>query len=358
MTLARFLVASGLALGALAAPGLASAQAPAPRPIIPGLPVPVFVPPNWPPPTVPAGPIGGPNPLPSTSPPATPGSYDAQGQLSLGFLQAESAQILRELVAALPTESRAKVDGIPLLFDNQTGEVNAFAGCENGAAFMAITAPLMRAMGHISEAKAADELFGTQRVSRYTRLAADSLGANGPVPAPPPGFYSPAEALDARKLARQRDVYDEMVAFVLGHELAHHYLGHTGCANGTPSRGLDPARLGRIVTTIVSPLNQFNETGADTAGVDNLLEMGSRRAGRAPMTEMGGVLTLEFFGSMEQMSPTSVALGILRTHPHPRVRIPLIQSTAQRWRSGQGRGGSTQGGWPFPLPIPFPIPGR
>jgi hypothetical protein len=357
MNLARLLVASGLALGALAAPGLASAQAQPPRPIIPGLPVPVFVPPNWPPATVPAGPNPGSPGVPSTSTPPTPGSFDNQGQLTVGFLQAESAQILRELVAALPDGSRAKVDGIPLLFDNQTGEVNAFAGCENGAAFMAITLPLMRAMGHISEAKAADELYGTQRVSTYTRLAAESLGKQGPVPDPPPGFYSPNEAMDPRKLSRQRDVYDEMVGFVLGHELAHHYLGHTGCANGTPSRGLDPARLGRIVTTIVSPLNQFNETGSDTAGVENLLEMGSRRQGRAPITEMGAVLTLEFFGGMEQMSPATAVLGILRTHPHPRLRIPLIQQTAQRWRAGH-KGGSTQGGWPFPLPIPFPIPGR
>jgi hypothetical protein len=361
MNLARILAASGLAVGALAWPGHASAQNQPPRPIIPGLPVPVFVPANWPPPTaVPAGP-GAATAPPTASPPAAPGTYDAQGQLSVPFMQAEAAQILRELVAALPNDNRAKVEGIPLMFDTQTAEVNAFAGCENGGAFMAITVPLLRAMGHISEAKAADELFGSQRVNRYTRLAADSLGANGPVPDPPAGFYAPAEALDPRKLARQRDVFDEMTGFVLGHELAHHYLGHTGCANGTPSRGLDPAKLGRIVTTIVTPLNQFNETGADTSGVENLLDMGARRTGRAPMTEMGGVLTLEFFGAMEQFSPATVALGILRTHPHPRLRIPLLQSTAQRWRNGHGRsggGGTTQGGWPFPLPIPFPVPGR
>lgn len=352
------LVARGLVLGALLAPSVVSAQAQPPRPIIPGLPVPVFVPANWPPPTVPNGPPTSTPGTPSASPPPTPGSYDNQGQLTVGFLQTESTQILRELVAALPDANRAKVDGIPLLFDNQTGEINAFAGCENGAAFMAITLPLSRAMGHISEAKAADELFGTQRVGSYTRLAANSISAGGPVPDPPPGFYTPAEALDPRKLSRQRDVYDEMVGFVLGHELAHHYLGHTGCANGTPSQGLDPARLGRIVTNIVTPLNQFNETGADNSGVENLLTMGSRRQGRPPLTEMGGVLTLEFFGSMEQMTPASV-LGILRTHPHPRLRIPLIQSTAQRWRATAGKGGTTtQGNWPFPIPFPFPLPGR
>ena len=62
-----------------------------------------------------------------------------------GFLEAESAEILRALVAALPAGKRERVDGIPFAFDRETSEVNAFAGCENGASFMAMTLPLARA---------------------------------------------------------------------------------------------------------------------------------------------------------------------------------------------------------------------
>jgi len=277
--------------------------------------------------------------------------------MTLAFLQGESTQVLQALVAALAPAQKQKVDGIPLLFEMQSGEVNAFAGCENSQAFMAITSPLLRAMGHIAEAKAADELFGSQRVARYTKLAADTLGAGGQVPDPPANFYTQAESLDPRKLARQRDVFDELVGFVLGHELGHHYLGHTGCANGRVAGAIDPSRLGRIVTSIVPAFNQPNEIASDISGTQNLLNMGAQRSGRAAMTEGGAILTLEFFGSMETLSATTIALGILRTHPHPRLRIPLIQSTAQGWRNSRGQGAQGgNGAWPFPFP--FPVPGK
>ena len=55
------------------------------------------------------------------------------------------------------------------------------------------------------------------------------------VEAPPPQHAAPVPpqfALDARKLARQRFLFDEQIGFILGHELGHHYRGHTGCAQG------------------------------------------------------------------------------------------------------------------------------
>ena len=209
-------------------------------------------------------------------------------------------------------------------------------------------------MGNLSEAKAADELFGSQRVSQYTRQASDSLRSGGPVPDPPANFYSPAEGLDPRKLSRQRDVFDEMSGFVLGHELGHHYLGHTGCANGQVSGGIDPTRLGRIATTIVPAFNQANEIASDLNGTQNLLDVGLRRPNRAPTTEMGGVMTLEFLGSLETTTATTIALGILRTHPHPKLRIPLIQTTAQSWRAFHRQGTKSNSGFPFPFPFPLP----
>ena len=344
-----------------------------PRPvIIPGLPVPVFVPPVMPP-TLPvatgqvvppgASPAAVPGgarpaaptpPAPTPTPPVPAGASDGHGYLPVAFLQAEAGQILRDLVAALPDDKKRRVDGIPMMIDDTSGEVNAFAGCENGGAFMAITTPLLRAMGHLAEAKAADELFGSQRLNQYTRQASDSLRGGGPVPDPPANFYSPAEGLDPRKLTRQRDVFDEMAGFVLGHELGHHYLGHTGCANGQVSGAIDPARIGRIATTIVPAFNQANEVAADLNGTQNFLDVGPRRPGRVPTTEMGGVMTLEFLGSLETTSATSIVLGILRTHPHPRLRIPLIQTTAQNWRATHGAGGKSNVGFPFPFPFPFP----
>jgi hypothetical protein len=298
------------------------------------------------------GPQAPPAPTQPPAPQVVPGSTDAGGFLTQPFMQAEATQMLRDLVAALPADRKAKVDGIPLLFDGQSGEVNAFAGCDGGAPFMAITLPLLAAMGHIAEAKASDEVFGSQRVDAYTRLAGAAVAAGQPVPDPPAGFYGPQEANDPRKLGRERVVLDEMLGFVLGHELGHHYLGHTGCANGDVSHGVDPATLGRIASNVVPALNQPNEIAADINGTQNMLDVGLSRPGG--LTEMGAVLTLQFFGTLSQITPSAMALGILRTHPFPQLRIPLIQSTANSWRAAHAAGRPTQGsGLPFPFPWPF-----
>lgn len=350
---------------AMVVTGESLAQSPpaGPPPWIPGLPVPVFLPQNFPwsatTPTaqIPVGQMGSPVVPTNTTPAALPaGAIDAGGFLTMSFMQAETSQMLNDLVAALPANRKAKVQGIPLLFDTQAGEVNAFAGCENGAPFMAVTLPLLKAAGHIAEAKAADEVFGTQRVDAYTKQAAAAIGAGAPIPDPPAGFYSPVEANDPRKLSRERIIFNEMVGFVLGHELGHHYLGHTGCANGDGSGAVDPSMIGRIASRVLPVFNQPNEVAADVSGTQNLLDVGLSRPGG--LTEMGGVLTLQFFGSLQKLTPAALALGILRTHPHPQLRIPLIQSTAQQWRAGHAAGQATtnSGGLPFPFPFPFSFP--
>lgn len=320
-------------------------------PWIPGVPGPVRVPPGalGRAPTAPGAPLPGAPPA-SAAGPLPAGAVDAQGMFVPAFLEAESAEILRALVAALPSGKRERVDGIPFAFDRDTREVNAFAGCENGASFMAMTLPLARAIGHLSEAKAVEEQFGGQRVSAYGKLAADAVRADRPIPEPPPGFYAPGEALEPRKLARQRVVLDEALAFVLGHELAHHYLGHTGCANGDRGRGIDPATLGRVASRAVPMFNQPNEASSDVSGTDNLLDAGVSRPGG--MTEGGGLIVLGFFGQLSQLTPAAAALGFLRTHPAPQLRVPIVQTAANAWRARKGS--------PLPLPglpFPFPLPG-
>ncbi|RYE94074.1 MAG: hypothetical protein EOO75_02930, partial [Myxococcales bacterium] len=143
-----------------------------------------------------------------------PGSVDGNGFLTQGFMRVEAEQMLAELVGALTPANKAKVQGIPFAFDAQTSEFNAYAGCENGVPYMAMTLPLLRAVGHIAEARASDEVFGSRRTDVYTRQAAEAMNASAPVPDPAPGFYSPQEANDPRKLGRQRIIFDEMVGFV------------------------------------------------------------------------------------------------------------------------------------------------
>src|SRR5258708_14048203 len=99
-------------------------------------------------------------------------------------------------------------------------------------------------------------------------------------------------------------MFDEIVAFTFGHELAHHYMGHTGCANGQGA-GAGPAMglLGRLITSPGGAFNQPNEIVADSKGCETTLA-----AGRQPgpqghrWTEGGDLWRPGFFAPLDRAS--------------------------------------------------------
>jgi len=276
------------------------------------------------------------------------GSFDPSGAITAQYLRQEPASVIAELVAALPTTSRAKVNGIPLQVVEDPKEVNAFAGCsKTGSAFMGITAPLLLIMARTSEARAFDELYGSAKYNELANGIANEVRGQRAVAGPPPGFLPLPQALDPRKLARQRFLFDEQVAFVLGHELAHHYRGHTGCANGaSDSSGITAQDVGRVLSSTVPLFNQPNEIEADLQGTFNLLDTGSHRQG-GRWTEEGALMALDFFSRLETLGVETVVLGFLMTHPPPQLRLPIVQSAAQQWRANGGRAPT------FPFQLPF-----
>ena len=253
-------------------------------------------------------------------------------------MRQEPAAVITELIANLPDASRPKVQGIPLQVIEDPKEVNAFAGCSNsGSAFMGITMPLVLIIARSSEARAYDELFGTAKYNELVNGFATEVRAQKTVTGPPAGFLPLPQALDPRKLARQKFLFDEQVAFVLGHELAHHYRGHTGCANGAGGGGGITAQdVGRLLSNTVPLFNQPNEIEADVQGTFNVLDTGSRRStGR--YTEEGANLVLDFFSRLESLGVETIVLGFLMTHPPPQLRLPIVQNAAQQWRNNGGR---------------------
>ena len=256
-------------------------------------------------------------------------------------MQAELRSLLSELVAALPADRQAKVRGIPLVVD-PSYEVNAFAGCdERGAPFMAATEGIMEAIDAIAQTRATDELFGTQTYEAYCAAVIPNLVKSESARATLPQGIIPAQyGGDPRRWSRAHEIFDDVLAFTFGHELAHHYLGHTGCANGQPmSAGPNPALLGRLVTRVVPGLNQFNEAASDTEGTVNTLTAGRARRPNFELSEKGGLMLFDYFGRMDRAAggnPLS-PVGFLRTHPNPAFRAPLVQSVAQNWYARNGR---------------------
>lgn len=299
----------------------------------------------------PAQPPPGQPPPPSTAggaPPAPlPGvPYDPINANDINFLRGRAQAILQELVAALPANHKQKVNGIPLVVDDTPGEVNAFAACtKGGKSLMAITDGLLDIEGHLAQAKATDEIFKTNKTDEYIAFIAKNQKPKSPIVHPPPGFFPPAYQSDPRKVKRQHELLDEQVAFVLGHELAHHYLGHLPCTAGG---NVTAAEVGHVLSSAIPIFNQPNELGSDWNGAQNVLSAGAKRAPAYKWTEGGGLLTMRFFAGLDQMSPVDILFGFERSHPPPQVRTPVIQQAASQWR---------QGGQQQSSPFPFPIPG-
>ncbi len=274
-------------------------------------------------------------------PPANmpPVPNDPITNMDMGWLRDAARGTLTELVAALPAEQQARVQGIPFVTDPKVGEVNAYAACDaQRQPAMAITDGLLQVQANISQLKATDEVFGTQKLDGYLQALAQYQKPNQPILGIPPGYIDARQAADYRKVFRQHALLEEQLAFVLGHELAHHYLGHTGCANGSGGRRqLGYNELSRIFSRVVPFVNQPNELAADQAGTINLLNAGARRQG-IKWNEEGALLTLYFFAKTEHAAGSSLFEVFQSSHPDSQNRVAPIQQTANYWRaSGGGR---------------------
>ena len=239
-------------------------------------------------------------------------------------------------MAALPPNQRGRVNGIPLVFDDTVGEVNAFAACLNGAAAMALTDGILEISGNLARARSYDELIGTNKTGEYIGLIARTRQPQRPLAAPPAGFYPIAQIADTRRLNRELQLFDEQIAFILGHELAHHYLGHLPC---TARSDIPIAEINRTLAAAIPAFNQPNELGSDISGVNNLLTAG-RTSG---WTEGGALLTLEFFAGLQSFGVQDIIFGFERSHPPPQLRRPVVQQTASAWRFTGGTGVSIPG---------------
>jgi hypothetical protein len=256
--------------------------------------------------------------------------------------QAEAHEVVREIVSNLEPQYRASVASVPLVFDPNPNEVNAFAACDDsGAPFIAGTEGLLEAIDGISQTKATDELFGTSTYDAYAAVVAPRLvSRDGGSAMLPLGIVPPQMWLDPRRISRAHEMFDEIVAFTFGHELSHHYLGHTGCSN-RQAAGIGPsiAQLGRLVTSLpyLQGLNQPNEIAADTRGCISVLDTGRARSSQAyRWTEEGGLWLLDFFARLDRASGSSPLLGFLKTHPNPGLRIPIVQGVAATWHLQHG----------------------
>jgi hypothetical protein len=253
--------------------------------------------------------------------------------------QQEVRLVMNEEISNLTPEYAARVHNIPFVVDPNQGDVNAFAGCDDhGSPFLAATEGMLEALDAISQTQANDELYGTHTYEQYLSVVLPRLAqGKGSSAALPLTIIPITTAVDPRRLSRAHEIFDELAAFTFGHELSHHYLGHTGCANGQATGGgPNPAVVANMVTRIVPWTNQPMEYAADSYGCYNTLDSGRARGprGLSVWTERGGLTMLDFFARLERaagLSPLN-PISYFQSHPNPAIRIPIVKAAAQTWR--------------------------
>jgi hypothetical protein len=250
--------------------------------------------------------------------------------------QAEVRAVVAELQANLTAEQQKLVAGVPLVFDPNPNDVNAFAGCDDsGAPFVAATEGLLEAIDAMAQTRATDELYSTHTYDDYAHTVLPKLASSTSASAAlPPNIIPLQYWADLRRVSRAHEVFDEIVAFTFGHELAHHYRGHTGCAHGQPT-GIPPevSKVMRALSSAIAPINQVNENEADEYGCFDVLATGrARRTSGLAWTEEGGLWLFDFFSRLDVASGANPLVGFLRTHPAPGLRIPQVQFWAATWR--------------------------
>jgi hypothetical protein len=250
--------------------------------------------------------------------------------------QGEIRGVIAEDTAALTPDNRARVQGIPLVVDPNPFEINAYAMCDDkGQPAIVGTEGLLEAIDAIAQTKASDELYGTRSFEAYIQAVIPNLARSDKASAAlPMGILSPAQYADPRRLSRAHEWFDEIAAFTFGHELSHHYLGHTGCAYGSAAPFGALAQLAnRVGNGFIQPL----EFAADVNGCTNMLDAGRARAAQAyRWNEEGGLALLDFFLRLENATGPSSAVGrvmvsFLQTHPPSSLRMPVVQTAARTW---------------------------
>lgn len=280
-----------------------------------------------------------PTAFPTTFPTAIPGLTSLPGiqspapllaPLAASAMHTEVRNVLDELIVHLPSTQQSRVRGIPLKLDPGVTEINAYAGCDaQGKPFLAGTEGLLHAIFAIAETKACDEIDGAQSYNAYMTAIVPVL--TSPVPGSPqlPQNVLPAQCVvDPRVLSRAREMFDDMAAFTFGHEVAHHYLGHTGCAiNDSPfTQGL--ATVEHLSQQVIPAVNQPNEIAADSAGLYNVMDTGRARMPRFEWSERGGMMLLDFFARLEGGGTT---IAFTRSHPSSTLREGWVRTAATTW---------------------------
>lgn len=226
--------------------------------------------------------------------PEPPGAFTRLGELREEVALAEARAVFEGVARAASAAGVRRA--VTWSIAPRDWDVNASTRCTPRGADVVVARGLVRLAAHLASARALDERTGSRVFDAYADALARLLRRRGVVVGPALPELPPQVANDPWKLARQRQLFADLMTFVAAHELGHVARGHGGC------EGVDAGPTG------VGDPHQ-RELDADAWAVDAARPW-------APQAGQGAGVLLGFYARWERIAE---AVGVVPRRSHPRA---------------------------------------
>jgi hypothetical protein len=254
---------------------------------------------------------------------------DGPPAASLVRARTTAKDVMGVFVARLPAETKQRLVGAYVAFDESATDVNALAACDDDGDYVVVLSDaLLNLASTVAQAQATDEIFGTHKLDEYAALLAGSQ-RQGVRPLPPPaGFFDASQSRSPARVALEAVRFREIVGGVVAHELAHLVQGDLVCPNPTATHESGDDQWTReerehalaVALKIYAPLRVL---AADGAATSRILDAG--------LTEQGDLAWLSVVDRLESARADAVST-YLSLHHDGGVRAEVVRAAADQWR--------------------------
>ena len=237
------------------------------------------------------------------------------------------AELGRAIGALSPTEQRRLV-GTYVAFDDDASDPLALAACDDdGDHVVVLSVAMLRLTADLARAAAQDEREGTRRVEEHASLLARAHVPGRRLLPLAPGAYVGAGAAAVETIAATRRA--EMLAFVIGHEVARLRAADVTCPSATATREVgDDTWTREERRRALAAAEQIYAAGARQVPRD---EEATRRVLATGRDVTGAVALLRFAEQLERERLLVASLFVptwITLHPSAATRAATVRAVA------------------------------
>ena len=260
--------------------------------------------------------------VPVAPPPADPAPPWSGGELidlsegDRALLRNRSRDVWSDLLSALPKplapEPRLTHDGDPFA-------VRLASWCSNDYPIVAVSDGFLLLVAYVVEATVYDLVFGKNSIDTLSAVMAQRLDRGDGLAGLPPKDLP--RTRDPRVLARQHELFDATLRFLLAHELAQFALQHDPCS--AESKAVQSRyRQGCIEPAFSYPL----EIAADEYAARLLREQASSKY---PLRPQGAIAWFRFLDQWERKGRAGIRTDFQRASLPAALRAQLVQELSR-----------------------------